>query len=941
MITCCWQPTEQVQLCGYASRVIQMDVEHGESSPLAFIWSRSYTQTMLTQLLATKLHIPWSRPEAVHRLVLIARLSEGLDRKLTLVSAPAGFGKTTLISEWITSSLAGDPAVRVAWLSLDEQDGELTRFLTYLFAAMQPVAPDAAARLLPLLEKASQPVPVEALLTEFVNEIAQAGNRFVLVMDDYHLTDSRPVDEAVAFLIAHMPPRMHLVVTTREDPALPLARLRARGQMTEIRARDLRFQPAEAAEFLNRGMGLCLTTAEVAALEDRTEGWAAGLQLAALSLQGQPDPTDFIQSFAGNHRYIVDYLAEEVLQRQPAAVRDFLLNTAILDRLNGPLCEAVTGLPGCGERLEALERGNFFLIPLDDRRFWYRYHHLFADVLTAHLLAEHPEQVAALHARASAWYAQHGMLALAIRHALAGEDMDRAAELIEQAVPELRRTRQEATLLGWLRSLPDDVLHLWPSLNVHYVGTLLQNGQFDDVEARLREAEQSLDAALSAGKSPDTTRPLFGYLAAYRAAYALTCDDVDGTLKHAREALSAAQEDDDLARGAAEGLLGLGYWRLGDLEAAHRGYTECMARLLRIGYVSDAMGCSLALADMQIGQGRLRDATRTYERALRLAEDTQIPALRGTADMHVGLSALCYERNDLPAARQHLQISQDLGELAGLPQNAYRWRVALARLRYAEGAPDEALDLLDEAERRFHSDFSPVVRPIPALRARIWIARAQLGEAFGWARERGLTAEDSLSYLREFEHITLARALLAEAKLDPGGRSLGDAIALLGRLLAAAEAGGRMGSVIEVLLLQALAHQLRGDRTVALVPLERALTLATPEGYVRLFLDEGEPAARLIEHTANHGTMAGYARQLLNAFGTNVDRPPSSVFDRLSDREMGVLRLLASELTGPEIADELMVSLNTLRTHTRNIYDKLGVHNRQAAILRAAELHLI
>ncbi|MFN8379819.1 MAG: LuxR C-terminal-related transcriptional regulator [Anaerolineae bacterium] len=898
---------------------------------------------MSLALLTTKLHVPAPRPNRVARPQLTARLDEGLDGKLTLVSAPAGFGKTSLISEWIAGRMASDPAARVAWLSLDEHDADVARFLTYLFAAVQPVAPAVTDRLLPLLEEAPRPVPTEALLTEFVNEIALTDEPLILVMDDYHLTDSRPVDEAVAFLIAHLPPRMHLVITTREDPALPLARLRARGHLTEVRAKDLRFQPAEAAEFLNRGMGLSLDVEDIAVLEDRTEGWVAGLQLAALSLQGQPDAPGFIQAFAGDHRYIVDYLAEEVLERQPTAIRDFLLRTAILDRLNGPLCEAVTGLPGGSERLEALERGNFFLIPLDDRRYWYRYHHLFADVLTAHLIAEQPDQVAALHRRASAWYAEHDMLAEAIRHALAGEDAEGAATLIEQAVPELRRTRQEATLLGWLRALPEDVLRRRPALSVHYAGVLLQIGQFDEVEARLRDAEWVLHAAASRGDSPDTTRQLGGWLAAYRAAFALTRDDVEDTLKYARQALEAAPEDDNLTRGAAESLQGLGYWRRGDLEAAHWGYTECMTRLLGIGYLPDAMGCALALADLEIEQGRLREAMRTYERALRLAESAQHPALRGTADMQVGLSALFYEHNDLPAAHQHLHISQELGELAGLPQNAYRWRVALARLRHAEGAADEAIELLHEAERHFHSDFSPVIHPLPALRARIWIAQGNLGEAFGWARERGLAADDDLSYLREFEHITLARALLAEYRIGHHDASLHDALRLLKRLLAAAEAGGRIGSVIELLLLQALAGQLRADLTAAIGSLKRALTLAAPQGYIRLFVDEGQPLARLLEQIASQGTGTGYAQQLLNAFQPGGDQPvtPRSGAGPLSERELGVLRLLASELTGPEIAQELMVSLNTLRTHTKNIYDKLGVHNRQAALHRAAELHLI
>ena len=404
-------------------------------------------------ILATKLYIPLPRPNVVLRPRLIERLNEGLHRKLTLISAPAGFGKTTLVSAWVAGCERP-----VAWLSLDEGDNDPTRFLTYLVAALQTIAPNIGEGVLGVLQS-PQPPPTESILTALLNEITTLPDNFVLVLDDYHVIDAKPVDDALTFLLEHLPPQMHLVITTREDPQLPLARLRARGQLTELRAADLRFTPAEAAAFLNQVMGLNLSAEDIAALEDRTEGWIAGLQLAALSMQGREDVPGFIRAFAGDHRYIVDYLVEEVLQRQPERVRSFLLQTSILDRLNGPLCDAVTGQEEGNARLEALERGNFFVVPLDDKRHWYRYHHLFADVLSAHLLAEQPDQVATLHRRASAWYEQHGSAADAIRHALAAEDFERAADLVELAVPAMRRSRQEATVLGWLKALPDELVH--------------------------------------------------------------------------------------------------------------------------------------------------------------------------------------------------------------------------------------------------------------------------------------------------------------------------------------------------------------------------------------------------------------------------------------------------------------------------------------------------
>ena len=901
----------------------------------------------MTPILATKLYIPPNRPNVVIRPRLFEQLNEGLHRKLILISAPAGFGKTTLVSEWVEGieRLA-------AWLSLDEGENDPARFLTYLVAALQTIAPNIGEGVLGVLQS-PQPPPTETILTALINDLTTLSDHFVLVLDDYHVLDAKPIDHALTYLVEHLPPHMHLVIATREDPDLPLARLRARGHLTELRANDLRFTPSEAAAFLDQVMGLSLSAEDIAALEDRTEGWIAGLQLAALSLQGHQDIPGFIRAFSGDNRYIVDYLVEEVLQRQPEAVRRFLLQTAMLDRLHGPLCDAVTGQEGGNARLEALERGNFFVVPLDDQRHWYRYHHLFADVLSAHLLAEQPDQVATLHRRASAWYEQNDLPSDAIRHALAAFDFARAADLVEMAVPAMLRSRQEATLLGWLRALPDELVHVRPVLSVGYAGALVAGGELEGVEARLRDAERWLDTTADMGASSALApsaemvvvdeaefRRLPGSIAVYRAAQAQALGDVANTMKYARRALDLVPEDDHLGRGSAAALLGLASWANGDLEAAHRTYADGMALVQRAGNLSDALGCAIALADIRIVQGRLREAMRTYERGLQLATEQGTPVLRGTADMHVGMSELLRERDDLHAAMQHLLRSKELGERTGLPQNRYRWRVAMARIREAQGDLDGALDLLCEADRLYVSDFFPNVRPVAAIVSRVWVAQGRVGEALGWAREQGLSIEDDLSYLREFEHITLARVLLARSKSDRADRSMLEAMGLLERLLHAAEKGERTGSVIEILVLQALAHQLQGDMPAALVPLQQALTLAEPEGYVRVFVDEGPPMAVLLEKAAKHGIAPNSVRQLLTAFGSAEDRTPVTqvLIEPLSERELEVLRLLGTGLNGPEIARELVVSLNTMRTHTKNIYSKLGVTNRRAAVRRAEEL---
>jgi LuxR family maltose regulon positive regulatory protein len=662
----------------------------------------------------------------------------------------------------------------------------------------------------------------------------------------------------------------------------------------------------------------------------------------------------------------VDYLVEEVLQRQPEPVRRFLLQTAILDRLNGPLCDAVTGQEEGNARLEALERGNFFVVPLDDKRHWYRYHHLFADVLRMHLMAEQPDQVPALHRRASEWYEHNGSAADAIRHALAAEDFERAADLVELVVPAIRRNRQEATVteLGWLKALPDELVHFRPVLSVQYAWALLGGGELEAVEARLRDAERWLDTTADMrerSESPaagmvvvdeEEFRRLPGMIAIIRAGQALARGDMPDTVKNARRALDLAPEDDHVMRGGAASQLGLAAWTSGDLEAAGRMTADGMAILRLAGYISAAIGGAIVLADIQIAQGRLHEAMTTYEQALQWATEPGAPVLRGAADMYVGMSDLLREHNDLNAATQHLLRSKALGELAELRQNPYRWCVAMARIRVAQGNLDGALDLLDRAERLYDGDFSPNVRPVATWKTRVWVAQGRFGQALGWAREQGLSVEDDLSYLREFEHITLARVLLARYQGDRTDRSIHGVVGLLERLLRAAQEGGRMGSVLEILLLQAFARQTQGDLPAALVPLKRALTLAEPESYIRIFVDEGAPMAQLLSEVAAHGIMPDYIGKLLAVFEADEPKsegesylppvpPAQPLIEPLSQRELGVLQLMAQGLSNREISERLFLALSTVKGHNRNIFEKLQVQRRTEAVARGRELGLL
>ena len=880
----------------------------------------------------------------VERPRLTDRLVDADLPSLTLVSAPAGFGKSTLLAEWLAAD--GHEGRSTAWLSLDASDNDPALFWSYVVAAMQGVVPGAGQEALSLL-RSSQ--PMESVAASLVNDLADLPGEIVLVLDDYHLIVALELHEATTFLLEHLPPRVHLVLAGRADPPLPLARLRAQGDLLELRAADLRFTADEAAAYLNDAMGLQLTAGDVDALEARTEGWIAALQLAALSMQGRDDTSGFIASFAGDDRFVVDYLAEEVLERQPEEIRRFLLRTAILDRFTGPLCDAVTGGSGGAAMLVRLDRANLFLVPLDDRRRWYRYHHLFADVLRARMQDEEPEALDELHRRASAWYEASGDEPEAIAHAMAGHDVEGAARLIELAAPVLFRTRQEATARRWLTALPDELFAARPVLSIEMVAASMVSGETAGVERLLEGIERWLDPAVDATAATVFDHVEFARLPAqvevYRAAIALIAGDLEGTIEHANRALDLADPSDHLRQGSAAALMGLAHWTVGDLEPASIRYSQALASLTAAGNISDVLGCSIALADIRLAQGRLGHAIRTYEAGLELAESHGVA--RGTADMHVGLTGVLLERNDLAGARESMAASTELGEQAGLPQHPYRWRVAMARIRRTEGDAAAALDLLEQAERVYNTDLSPPVRPVAAVRAQAQLAVGDTASARRWASERGLAAGDDLGYVREYEHITLARILVATTTGGRDDRSVVDATRLLDRLLAAADAGGRTGSAIEILVVLSLAHQARGDGAAATAALEHALTKAEPEGYIRIFLDELPALAPVLRAASQRGVAGDHARTVLAAAqaaafepGPPSGAPGGGLVDELSNRERDVLRLLRSELSGPDIARELVVSLNTLRTHTRNIYMKLGVNNRREAVRRALELGL-
>jgi LuxR family transcriptional regulator, maltose regulon positive regulatory protein len=872
-------------------------------------------------ILATKLYIPPPRPNVILRPRLIERLNAGLRGKLTLIAAPAGFGKTTLVSAWIAE--CDQP---VAWLSLDAGDTEPTRFLAYLVAALQTIAPTIGAGISGALQ-APQPPPIEAILTALLNDITTVPNHFVLVLDDYHVIDGQMVDQALTFLIEHLPPQLHLVIATRENPPLPLARLRARSQLTELRAADLRFTSAEAAAFLNQVMRLSLSAEDIAALETRTEGWIAGLQLAAISMQGHQDATSFIQSFTGSHHFVLDYLLEEVLHQQPAHIQTFLLHTSILDRLCGSLCDALVHDPAASGRamLEYIERANLFIIPLDNERRWYRYHHLFADLLrqrlyqrTAAASGDAVSEVAALHRRASVWYEEHGLEVEAFQHAAAAHDVARAERLIEGAGVPLYFRGTVIPVLRWIESLPKTVLDASPSLWVIAASAALLVDH-TSVEQKLQAAE----AALHSTTLDDRTRDMVGRIAALRATLAVIQHDEAAILAQSRRALEFLHPDNLQVRTATTWSLGYAHQLQGDRDAASRAYTDVIAIGKSSGASIYTIAATINLGQVQEANNQLHLAQQTYQHVLHMVGDPPQPI---ACEAQLGLARIFYEWNDLLAAEQHGQHCLQLTQQIAIENvdTVASYRVLLARLKLAQGDVPGAIAVLDEAAAfiRQHG-FVSRMPEVAAAHVLALLHQGQLAAA---------------PHLAQTHDLPLSQARVSLAQSDPA-----TALAVLEPVRQQAAAKGWLDEQLKATVLQAVAYYVHGEPDTAMHWLGEALTLAEPGGCIRIFVDEGPPMAALLREAAKLGIAPSYVRHLQAAFGESDRRTPSPqlVIEPLSERERDVLRLLRTALTGPDIACELMVSLNTVRTHTKHIYTKLGVNSRRAAVLRAEQLDLV
>ncbi len=892
---------------------------------------------MSTPILATKLYIPPLRPRVVLRPRLVERLDEGLSsgRKLTLISASAGFGKTTLLSEWVSGMV--EPSTlrptKVAWLSLDEGDNDPARFLTYFVAALQTISASTAEGVLVALQS-PRPPPTEAILTVLLNEITAIPDDFVFVLDDYHVIDAEPIDNALAFLLEHLPPQMHVVIATREDPRLPLARLRARSQLTELRAADLRFSPSEAAEFLNSVMGLDLSEGDIAALESRTEGWIAGLQLAAVSMQGQQDTTSFIRSFSGSHHFVLDYLLEEVLQQQSESIRTFLLRTSILERLCGPLCDAVVLDPSASgqQTLEHLDRSNLFIVPLDSERRWYRYHHLFAELLRQRLhqsAASGQEEggVPEYHIRASQWFEDNGLEIEAFRHAAAANDIERAERLIEGTGIPLHLRGAAASVLNWLASLPKTALDARPSLWVRYARLLMVTGQATGVEEKLQAAE----AAMKSAEQDEDTRDLVGRIAAVRANLAWIQYQVEATIAQSRRALNYLAPGDQYYRFTAVWSLGFARLLQGDRAAAGKAFTEALAISQASGDTHSTTVAMTGMGNVQEMADQLHPAADSYRRALQRAGDPPQPVL---TEACLGLARICYEWNDLDAAEQHAQQSLQLARQFDKRIDRFILsEVFLARLKLARGDVAGATASLAESEQSVRQN--NYVHRMPDVAAAQVVAFLRQGDLPAAAR------------LAETHELPMSRARVLLAQKDASA-----ALAVLEPYRQQMEGRGWADERLKAMILQAVALHANGEEDQAVQQLSNALALAEPAGFVRTFVDEGVPMARLLSAAAGRGVMPGYTGKLLAAFTAEEDRsqdgsrspaarPAQPLEEPLSQREFEVLRLIAQGLSNQEICQRLFIALSTVKGHNRIIFGKLQVQRRTEAVARARELGLL
>jgi LuxR family maltose regulon positive regulatory protein len=878
------------------------------------------------------------RAELVSRPRLLARLEEALQGPLTLICAPAGFGKTTLIGEWIAQQ-----RMPVAWLSLDQSDNDPVRFWMYVIAALQRFDPQLGQEAAAVLQaQATRSVALEPVLTLLVNDLLASSDHFVLILDDYHVIESRAIHDALELLLDHLPPAMHLVMTTRADPPLPLARMRVRAQLVEIRAADLRFSLEEATVFLNEVMRLELSADHVAALETRTEGWIAGLQLSALSLHGREDVSPFIEAVTGNDHYIVDYLVEEVLNSQPESVQNFLMQTSILDRLSAALCNAVTDRPDDQELLAYLDRANLFLIPLDDERSWYRYHHLFADVLRNRLRRTHPGQVGRLHGRASDWYERHGWLPEAIGHAFLMDDMQRAADLIERIVEAMLKRGESATLHAWLQRLPDTLVRARPRLCLAFAIVLSQLHQMEHAESYVRDAERVARAESGA-------TALLSEIAAQRVSLALYNRDLPAVIELARQALASLPPDKLVLRGQVLMRLGLAYNWSGQIAEAERAYLEASRLSLEGGDIYTAVLSTSNYAGALSGRGDMRLAAATEQKAIDLAARAGVPNIPIVGAVYTQLAEYFYEWNKLDEAERHLMQAIEFTERDRNPRIQVLNYAALAHVLQAQGRAETALDYLHKAQQLAQGLDLPrrYTAPIDAFNIRRWLAQGDLQAALDWARGGGLSVADKDIHAGDEIYRLLARVLMAQGEMDR-------AVDLLTRLIEELRAADkRVGALVTQALL-ALALQKKGESARALIVLEEVLLAAEPQGYVRTFVDEGASMWALLRDLRPRLTdvrARDYIDALLSAFdvsafsdahiATASQTSLSTPVDALTARELEVLQLVAQGLSDREIAERLVVVAGTIKRHLNSIYSKLGVHSRTQALARAREQHLI
>jgi LuxR family maltose regulon positive regulatory protein len=951
-------------------------------------------------LLPTKLYIPPVRPNLVPRPRLISRLYAGLAGKLTMLAAPAGFGKTTLLSEWIANCKlqiadyrASNPNLQstidnlqsphVAWVSLDAGDNDSTRFWSYLSAALDTLYAGVAATVLALLQS-SQPPTAETILTLLVTAISDrppgedSWRQGVLILDDYHVITAPAIHQAVATLIDYLPPHLHVVLATREDPPLPFPRWRASGALTELRAADLRFTREETALFLSEVMKLPLSAADVIALDSRTEGWIAGLQMAALAMRDQSDLPGFIRAFSGSNRFVVDYLVAEVLGRLPSHLQAFVLQTAILDRMCGPLCDAVLGVDTLQRSnvptlepanvqtaysqivLEELERANLFLVPLDDKRVWYRYHHLFAEVVRARLQSGTTSaNVADLHRRASAWFEQHGLVPEAVQQVLAAKDWEWAAALVERVAESMLNRGEYTTLQGWFEALPEALLLSRSRLNLFRAWTYVSTHQLDVAEQCVRLAEAAEVSHAAARQS------IVGEAAVIRAAISFFRNDHPTTVELARQALKHLPTDALRLRGQATFYLGMAY-SMNDLGAKSQALAEASRLSEAAGDVQTALYATFQQAAIQSSQGQVQLAAATYQQALALADSHAAQHMPVTGWVYADLGELWYELNDLDAATIHLNEAIKRGEQGKAPRLLAISLVHMVRVLQAQGHQARAFETIRRAEELVRSYDLPAryASPVAAWKVRLWLAQGNIAAAVAWAQASALSADDEPDYVYESAHIAMARVLIAQGHAD-------QANALLERLRQAAEAGGRNADVIEILAVQALAQQVAqgGDPNRALDTLEQALILAERQGNIRKLVDEGEPIRLLIadcrlriERRANSATSHDTQRllvfidSLLSAFPnfrlqiadfrlkedkSTIYNLQSAMVEPLTPRELEVLRLLAAGRSNQAIADELVVAVGTVKRHVNSLCSKLGVPSRLAAVARARTLGLI